>query len=287
MLNLQGDVVAILNTSGTAVVQYTYEAWGDIESTDGSQKDTLGFYNPLRYRGYVYDAETTHYYLQSRYYYPYLCRFINADALVSTGQGILGNNMFAYCLNNPVNCVDVTGTDAVWIQEKERGGGYGHTGLLVEDANGNWYFLYWGSAGESSTIQKILGTPYKFVFVKIDVSGYDLTSMDDVVLALQNSDNSTAQMRSQYVTGTVYLEGDYSKTYEYLETMHQKELSNPGSLKEYKLLRNNCAQVTWKALGKSYSFSIRDACPIIPNNAFTKVARMIRIKETIKELFSG
>ena len=39
-------------------------------------------------------------------------RFINADALVSTGQGILGNNMFAYCLNNPVVLVDTSGTAA-------------------------------------------------------------------------------------------------------------------------------------------------------------------------------
>ena len=37
-------------------------------------------------------------------------RFINADALVSTGQGVLGNNMFAYCGNNPVCRRDDTGT---------------------------------------------------------------------------------------------------------------------------------------------------------------------------------
>ena len=36
-------------------------------------------------------------------------RFINADALVSTGQGVLGNNMFTYCVNNPVNMADPTG----------------------------------------------------------------------------------------------------------------------------------------------------------------------------------
>ena len=50
------------------------------------------------------------YYLQSRYYNPTWGRFINADALVSTGQGILGNNMFAYCLNNPVAYRDSSGT---------------------------------------------------------------------------------------------------------------------------------------------------------------------------------
>ena len=37
-------------------------------------------------------------------------RFINADALVSTGQGILGNNMFAYCMNSPINGADPCGT---------------------------------------------------------------------------------------------------------------------------------------------------------------------------------
>jgi len=49
------------------------------------------------------------YYLQSRYYDPVVGRFLNADALFSTGQGILGNNMFAYCLNNPVDGYDEFG----------------------------------------------------------------------------------------------------------------------------------------------------------------------------------
>ena len=66
--------------------------------------------NPLRYRGYVYDTETRFYYLQSRYYDPELGRFINSDALVSTGQGVLGNNMFTYCGNNPIRRLDFTGT---------------------------------------------------------------------------------------------------------------------------------------------------------------------------------
>ena len=70
---------------------------------------TLGEVNPLTYRGYVYDHETGLYYLQSRYYDPEIGRFFNADAFASTGQGLLGNNMFAYCGNNPVNCGDPTG----------------------------------------------------------------------------------------------------------------------------------------------------------------------------------
>ena len=105
-LNLQGDVIAILDTSGNRVVEYTYDAWGNILSISGSKKDDLGQANPLRYRGYVYDNETGLYYLQSRYYDPQTHRFLNADALTSTGQGRLGNNMFAYCLNNPIAMKD-------------------------------------------------------------------------------------------------------------------------------------------------------------------------------------
>ena len=108
--NLQGDVVAILDHTGAAQVCYTYDAWGRVMSTTEDMASTLGVLNPLRYRGYVYDPETSLYYLQSRYYNPALGRFINADALSSTGQGLLGNNMFAYCLNNPVNGCDPCGT---------------------------------------------------------------------------------------------------------------------------------------------------------------------------------
>ena len=62
------------------------------------------------------------YYLQSRYYDPEMGRFLNADALVSTGQGLLGNNMFAYCKCNPISFFDPTGyaawgTNTVAIRE--------------------------------------------------------------------------------------------------------------------------------------------------------------------------
>ncbi len=54
----------------------------------------------------VYDWETGFYYLQSRYYDPMTGRFISADVLLSTGQGVLGHNCYAYCLGDPVMMVD-------------------------------------------------------------------------------------------------------------------------------------------------------------------------------------
>ena len=107
--NAQGDVIALLDVTGNLAVEYTYDAWGNLLTTTGPEADTIGKVNPLRYRGYIYDTETGLYYVSSRYYDPEIGRWINADGYVSTGQGVLGNNMFAYCGNNPVNRVDPTG----------------------------------------------------------------------------------------------------------------------------------------------------------------------------------
>ena len=106
VLNAQGDVVRIVNSSRSTVASYTYDPWGKIISSSG----TLADINPLRYRGYYYDSETGFYYLQSRYYDPEIGRFINADSYASTdATGLLSTNMFAYCENDPVNRSDPSG----------------------------------------------------------------------------------------------------------------------------------------------------------------------------------
>ena len=106
-VNAQGDVMGIFDGSGNCVVTYNWDnAWGYNPEPEGSLADTLGTLNPLRYRSYVYDEETELYYLNTRYYDPEICRFINADIYLTTGQGLTGNNMFAYCGNNPVSRID-------------------------------------------------------------------------------------------------------------------------------------------------------------------------------------
>ena len=108
--NLQGDIVAVYNQNGIKVAGYAYDAWGSCTTTYyNGGANTAAKYNPFRYRGYYYDSETGLYYLQSRYYDSAMGRFISADAYVSTGQGLLGFNMFAYCGNNQVNRIDSEG----------------------------------------------------------------------------------------------------------------------------------------------------------------------------------
>ena len=105
-------MTGLVNSSGTQVVAYTYDAWGNPLTTTGTMADTLGKLNPFRYRGYVYDTETGLYYLGSRYYNPTWDRFVNADDLDVLDNSYchaLENDLFAYCFNNPINMTDDNG----------------------------------------------------------------------------------------------------------------------------------------------------------------------------------
>ena len=107
--NLQGDVVRIIDLAGTEVASYVYDAWGNIKDTKG--EPTIREINPIRYRGYVYDTETSLYYLQSRYYDPLTGRFLNADEIsyMFINDSVIGSNAFSYCDNNSINAVDSDG----------------------------------------------------------------------------------------------------------------------------------------------------------------------------------
>ena len=52
------------------------------------------------------------YYLQSRYYDPTTGRFINADNTIFIGSSgtAIGDNIYTYCENNPINRSDREGT---------------------------------------------------------------------------------------------------------------------------------------------------------------------------------
>ena len=115
--NLQGDVLGLIDSNGTEVVKYTYDAWGKVLSTTGSLAPTLGIVQPFRYRGYVYDVETGLYYLRSRYYNPGWQRFVNADI-------VYHGNIYAYCGNVPTILIDPDGASShlysedAWKEEK-------------------------------------------------------------------------------------------------------------------------------------------------------------------------
>lgn len=141
--NVLGDIIGILDSDGSEIVRYIYDAWGNhkalilsklhepiaidkiLEYSENRASDEIIYLqnnavianiNPFRYRGYYYDTETGLYYLNSRYYDPEVGRFINADSLEYLDpKSLNGLNIYAYCLDNPINFVDYTGTSLLAI----------------------------------------------------------------------------------------------------------------------------------------------------------------------------
>ena len=111
--NIQGDVTHIYTESGTLVGKYAYDAWGNCATLQDA--NGIATLNPFRYRGYYFDQENDLYYLQSRYYDPETCRFVNADDISYLDPETIGGlNLYAYCGNNPVMGVDLDGYSPVW-----------------------------------------------------------------------------------------------------------------------------------------------------------------------------
>jgi RHS repeat-associated protein len=85
----------VLSSSGTVVDRYCYSAWG-VATQDVGSDDYRSF------TGKDYDA-TGLIYFNARYYDPTTGRFLTEDP---SRQGV---NWYAYCGNNPINRVDLSG----------------------------------------------------------------------------------------------------------------------------------------------------------------------------------
>ena len=214
--NLQGDIIAVYNADGDKIGSYTYDAWGNctvtvVSGTTTLEKNVVRSYNPFRYRGYYYDTETGLYYLQSRYYNPAWGRFLNADKLISTGQGLLGYNMYAYCNNSPIMFVDHTGTDAIYVSTTEKLPVVGHALVYIQDEQGQWYKTQFAGDFDDVRSARVTTEP---------------VSYRDIVGHLKRKK-----------VNFVYLEGDYSRG---AEKAKQYAKLNIQYNRKYDVLYNNC-----------------------------------------------
>ncbi len=109
--DLTNDIVAILNEDSQIIAEYYYDGYGNCTIETNKYTSDIATVNHLRYRGYYLDDETGFYYLSSRYYDPSICRFISQDEIEYLGASAttVSYNLYAYCLNDPINNSDSSG----------------------------------------------------------------------------------------------------------------------------------------------------------------------------------
>lgn len=251
----EGDILGIMEAvGGDVVATYSYDAWG-VPTVTNYGNSTIGDINPFRYRGYYYDSETGLYYVSSRYYDPGIGRWISADSKVNTNNSFTGCNLFTYCLNNPINCVDVDGKDAVLLYDDSFPG---HIGALIQDESGSWLHFYWGTAKGWTRVVCMFG-------IDVDPLSWNIPYLGEIDLEQINMDGTYAHTYEEML----YLKGDFSTSADLAKETVEK----------YNLYSNNCSQVTLRILAASntiYSDALALGSTIIrPRKAFKKVKQSI------------
>ena len=164
--NLQGDIVGILDKSGNIVVEYNYNAWGELILVKGSLANTIGRRNPFMYRGYIWDSETDLYYLTNRYYTPVHSVFACADLTIDE------KSPYAYCSNNPTMLGDWSGHSG----EKSESSGtitdFMRDGFWAVVCHGNYHYnpKYYGGREKIDTI--VMYIPYQDIQYYINAQYY-------------------------------------------------------------------------------------------------------------------
>ena len=221
LCNMFGDVIGIYNSSKSLVAKYTYDTWGNLLSitnasgADISSTDGIWTQNSIRYRGYVYDSETKLYYLQSRYYDPETCRFINVDNAISgIGGSLQGYNLFAYCMNNPVNMDDADGNWPEWL--KEAGNRIVHTvkfiaKTVIAPLKAITVELGWGVGFGAKFDVKIAGVPIEL--------GAMNTSTDSISYSNNKFDmrNTTSSRLSMNISGVIDVSENQGVSHSYFD----------------------------------------------------------------------
>jgi RHS repeat-associated protein len=131
----QRTVHALVDGNGNVVESYEYDAWGRvlyIKNASGSSianhQSEIG--NRYLWQGREYDVVTGLYYFRARWYDPVVGRWLSKDPIGISG----GLNFYAAFENNPVNTIDPSGLDNLYLG----GGSLGQNSVLPGvDSRGN------------------------------------------------------------------------------------------------------------------------------------------------------
>ena len=185
-----GDTVQLTDGNGNIVWNYAYDAFGNQKETVNSGTEP---YNPFRYTGEYFDAETGFIYLRARYMDPQIGRFISEDPV---GDGV---NWYVYAAGNPVRYYDPSGLAVTAWDEQH---------LTKSELEAlEQYTKDWNDANK-------VGDEYGMYRAHANAEDIRRKYRDLNEITLDNG-----------LTGTVSLDEDYSRIFTYIE---RKKVSKPN-----------------------------------------------------------
>ncbi len=272
----QGSTCLLTDESGEAVTNYEYDDYGVTNVTGTATV------NVLAYTGGVYDEETGQYYLNARYYDPEQGVFLTQDTYRGEQNQPATWNLYGYCGGNPVNYVDPSGHDAIWLQYAHAAYNMGHTGLAIQEKNKKWNYFFWGPKNENAKI--LIGAPVRLVYKRIPSILSALQLRPKILINALNRLTKNDNYYKETLTDIMYFRGDFTESHKYIRGLLKQQSRN--TLQSYNLFINNCLQVSLRALVKGKFADnernlkgtavnqIKRSRYMIPNNAFKKLQNL-------------
>ena len=104
--DITNNIIGLLDFNNQLVSSYSYDTFGNVLTKEGTYVSK----NPILYKGYYYEHTIRLYYLVSRYYDPYIRRFISPDSIdYLEPTSFDGLNLYVYCGNSPIIYSDPSG----------------------------------------------------------------------------------------------------------------------------------------------------------------------------------
>ena len=103
-----GNIVLYVSEAGNIAARYTYDPYGNITDMSGALATQFSFGFSTK----CHDRETGMVDYQRRFYRPDLGRWLNRDPIEERG----GENLYAFCANNPIRNIDPLGESVVVIR---------------------------------------------------------------------------------------------------------------------------------------------------------------------------
>jgi RHS repeat-associated protein len=131
-----GSTRELVDALGAIRARYDYDPYGRVTKISGDKDSSF------LYTGDFWHAQSGLYLTLYREYDPDLARWLNRDQIEEFG----GMNLYAYCLGDPINAVDLYGND-IWIEGPNVDEPQGHMSINVGDPNGHYDSYSFGVDG--------------------------------------------------------------------------------------------------------------------------------------------
>ena len=206
------------------------------------------------------DSETGYSYFGSRYYNSDLSIWLSVDPMSDKYASL---SPYTYCADNPVKLVDPNGEDVVILNAPQGAGGYGHMAAVIQDEEGNWYYMTMGAA-EDGNLSQVLSSG---VGGGMTLESCGTKDMEEAIEFAKKDVNNSECTQELVLQTSSKMDGKI-----YQSALDKQSNVNSGN-EEYKALTNSCADAVKDVLEKGLGIDLPSKIDPRPNSYFNKLLK--------------